>query len=65
MTPTTSTPDELRAVERRITRELSRLTDPRRVGGHLVPPPPYVRRHLAEHAACPSRDQQAGQNEGT
>ena len=42
--------DEIRGVQRRIARELRRLTDARYISGQVVPPPPYVRRHLAEHA---------------
>jgi hypothetical protein len=42
--------DDLRAVEQRIARELARLSAVRTIGGQLVPPSAYVRRHLAEHA---------------
>jgi len=42
--------DEIRGVQRRIARELRRLTDARYISGQMVPPPPYVRRHLVEHA---------------
>lgn len=42
--------DDLREVERRIARELARLSAVRPIGGQLVLPPAYVRRHLAEHA---------------
>ncbi len=44
--------DDLRGVEQRIARELARLTEVRSLGGQLVGPPAYVRRHLAEHAAA-------------
>jgi hypothetical protein len=39
-------------VERRIAGELARLSAPREIGGQVVAPAPYVRRHLAEHAAA-------------
>lgn len=40
--------DDLRAVERRIARELTRLSAVRSLGGQFVGSPAYVRRHLAE-----------------
>ncbi len=42
--------DDLRAVERRIARELARLSAVRPLSGQFVGPPAYVCRHLAEHA---------------
>ena len=41
-----------RAVERRIATELARLASPTEVAGQQLAPPPYLRRHLAEHAAA-------------
>ena len=43
---------EIRAVEARIAIEMARLVDPRRLRAQVVPPPPYVRRHVVEHAAA-------------
>jgi WD40 repeat protein len=40
-------------IEQRITDQIAALARPRRdPGGRLVAPPPYVRRHLVEHAAA-------------
>jgi hypothetical protein len=50
MTPVNPEHDDLRAVERRIARELARLRAVRTISGQLVGPPAYVRRHLTEHA---------------
>ena len=44
--------DETVAVEARIAEELLRLTRVRRVGGQVLPPAPYMRRHTVEHAAA-------------
>ena len=43
---------DTRAVERRIATELARLASPTEVAGQQLAPPPYLRRHLAEHAAA-------------
>jgi hypothetical protein len=41
-----------RAVQARVARRLGELALPRQAGPMLVPPPVYVRRHVAEHAAA-------------
>lgn len=44
------TPEAIRRVEEKIATSMRSLTAPQRMLGLLVPPPPYVRRHLVEHA---------------
>ncbi len=44
--------DESVAVEARIAESLLPLTRVREVGGQVLPPAPYVRRHAVEHAAA-------------
>jgi len=44
--------DDVAAVEGRITDALLPLTRAWGAGRTLVPPPPYVRRHVVEHAAA-------------
>lgn len=44
--------DPVAAVEARIATELQRVSGARRAGLQVVPPAPYLRRHLAEHAAA-------------
>src|SRR4051794_17856120 len=44
--------EDVAGVEARIAEALLPLTAPQRVGSTVLPPPPYVRRHLVEHAAA-------------
>jgi hypothetical protein len=43
---------DVRAVEARICRSLGALAEPTVAGGRVLPPPAYIRRHLADHAAA-------------
>lgn len=50
--PSARPPEQPSVVEARITRKLTELARARKLAGRALPPPPYIRRHLVEHAAA-------------